>query len=139
MASLLNVVSCVEAAIAAYISVKPVPNLKEWERHFHQEKVLATVMIIFVMRSHPNLNWIEAICQFQLIRANEGAPPPLHPTLAALFIILDAKADFSQIGRSHPKWRKHKYYLPGARFPEDISSLLPPVEARWWEMLGKSN
>ena len=56
MASLLNVASRVEAAIAAYTSVKPVPNLKEWERHFHQEKVRATVMIIFVICSHPNLN-----------------------------------------------------------------------------------
>ena len=139
MASLLNITSRVEAAVAAYISVKPVPNLKEWERHFHQEKVRATVMIIFIMHSHPNLNQIEAIRQFWLLRANEGTPPPLHPTLVVLFIVLDAEANFSQIGRSHPKWHKHKYYLPGTRFPEDISSLLPPVEARWWETLGKSN
>jgi hypothetical protein len=68
---------------------------------------------------------------------NNGAPPALHPTLAALFIVLNSGSNLSEIGRNYPKQRKHQYYDPNAQFPKDISHLLPPGEDRWWEHLGK--
>ncbi|KAI9430144.1 hypothetical protein H4582DRAFT_2087440 [Lactarius indigo] len=55
--------------------------------------------------------------------------------LAALYVILNAKGDLSDIGRGHPSINKHKYYLPSAKFPTDISHLLPPSEGCWWEHL----
>jgi hypothetical protein len=75
--------------------------------------------------------------QFRRLKnENDGVPPALHPTLAALFIVLDSGADLSEIGRNHHLIRKHKYYDPRAKFPEDISGLLPPNGDRWWEPLG---
>src|SRR6266702_940279 len=62
----------------------------------------------------------------------------LHRPLAALSFVLDTKGDLSEIGRGHPKINKHKFYQPGAKFPADLSHLLPPSESRWWEHLGKS-
>ncbi|KAI9433739.1 hypothetical protein H4582DRAFT_2060744 [Lactarius indigo] len=47
----------------------------------------------------------------------------------------EEKGDLSDIGRGHPSINKHKYYLPSAKFPADISHLLPPNEGRWWEHL----
>jgi hypothetical protein len=41
MNSLLTIASRIEAAVAAYISVQPVPNLEEWKQHFVDEKVSA--------------------------------------------------------------------------------------------------
>ena len=58
--------------------------------------------------------------------------------LAALFMVLEAGADLSQIGRSYPRLHKHKYYVQGAKFPDDITNLLPPTGECWWETLGKS-
>jgi hypothetical protein len=76
--------------------------------------------------------------QFRRLKdENDGVPPALHPTLAALFIVLDSGADFSEIGRNHQNLRKHKYYNHRAKFPEDISGLLPPSSDRWWEHLGE--
>ncbi|KAI9440801.1 hypothetical protein H4582DRAFT_2056079 [Lactarius indigo] len=55
--------------------------------------------------------------------------------LAALYIVLDAKGDLSEIDRGHPSIYKHKYYLPSAVFPTNISHLLPLSEGCWWEHL----
>jgi hypothetical protein len=41
MNALLLITSRVEAAVAAYVSVQPAPNLEEWRRHFEEEKVSA--------------------------------------------------------------------------------------------------
>lgn len=68
---------------------------------------------------------------------NRGILPALHPTLAALYIILDFKGDLSEIGRNLLDLELHKYYQCDAIFPDDISDLLPPCEDRWWEDLGK--
>jgi hypothetical protein len=65
--------------------------------------------------------------------------PPLHPTLAALFIILGTSGDFSKIWRTYQGVAKHTYYNPQAKFPEDITHLLPPTGEHWWEDLGKSS
>jgi hypothetical protein len=70
-------------------------------------------------------------------KANRGSAPALHPTLAALSVVLAKGADFAEIGRDYPKRRKHQFYDPQATFPEDITDLLPPQEERWWERLGK--
>ena len=75
---------------------------------------------------------------FRNVQKNEGAAPALHPTLAALFIVLQDGGDLSEIRRDHPKLHKHKYYKPEAKFPQDISNLLPAPANRWWETLGKS-
>ena len=70
-------------------------------------------------------------------KANGGTAPALHPTLAALYIILDLKGKLSEISRNHPNLRQHKYYKRNIKFPSDISDLLPPHEACWWEDLGE--
>jgi hypothetical protein len=74
---------------------------------------------------------------WRLKNENEGVLPALHPMLAALFIVLDSGADFSEIGRNHWFLRKHKYYNPRVKFPEDISGLSPPSGDCWWESLGE--
>ncbi|KAI9443045.1 hypothetical protein H4582DRAFT_2054140 [Lactarius indigo] len=116
MNSLLHIAARVEAAVASYVSVRDVADRAEWEHRFEEEKVLTTR-------------------EFRRLRRNSGDLPALHPTLAALYIVLDAKGDLSDIGRGHPSINKHKYYLPSAKFPADISHLLPPNEGRWWEHL----
>ena len=75
---------------------------------------------------------------FRQIMKQQGAAPALHPTLAALFIVLESGADLSEIGRNHPIRRSHKYYDPSANFPKDISNLLPSSEHCWWDVLGRS-
>jgi hypothetical protein len=70
-------------------------------------------------------------------KADNGTPPALHPTLAALYIILDVNGDLSEIGRKYPNLKQHKYYKRKSEFPDNISDLLPPHEDRWWEDLGK--
>lgn len=45
MDTLLKIASCVEAAVEAYGSVKPVSNLDVWRRHFEEEKVSAVSLI----------------------------------------------------------------------------------------------
>ncbi|KAI9428847.1 hypothetical protein H4582DRAFT_2090828 [Lactarius indigo] len=116
MNSLLHIAARVEATVASYVSVRDVADRAEWERRFEEEKVLTTR-------------------EFRRLRRNSGDLPALHPTLAALYIVLNAKGDLSDIGRGHPSINKHKYYLPSAKFPADISHLLPPNEGRWWEHL----
>jgi len=64
--------------------------------------------------------------------------PPLHPTLAALSIVLHRNEDLGTIDRSHPDRHSHKHYKCDATFPDDILDLLPPHADRWWEKLGKS-
>ena len=76
--------------------------------------------------------------EFRRVWRDLGDSLALHPTLAALYFILNTKGDLSEISRGHPKINKHKFYQPGAEFPADISHLLPPSERRWWEHLGKS-
>ncbi|KAI9440948.1 hypothetical protein H4582DRAFT_2056200 [Lactarius indigo] len=88
----------------------------EWKRHLEKEKAKATK----VFR--------------QVKKDNSGEAPALHPTLAALYIVLDADGDLSEITRTNPGLKRHKYYQPGAKFPQDISDLLPS-EGRWWETL----
>ena len=70
-------------------------------------------------------------------KANNGTLPALHPTLAALYIVSDLKGDLSEIGRNYLDLKKHKYFKCSAKFPENISDLLPPHEGRWWEDLGE--
>ena len=74
---------------------------------------------------------------FWQISKENGVAPALHPTLAALFIVLQRGADLSEIRRDHPDLHKHKYYDPEAKFPQDISNLLPAPVDRWWVTLGK--
>ena len=73
----------------------------------------------------------------QIQQENGGVAPALHPTLAALFIVLRAGTDLSEIRRNHTNLHKHKYYDPEANFPQDISNLLPAPQYRWWETLGE--
>jgi len=39
MTSLLSIASKIEAAVAAYVSVRDVTDMAEWRRHFDEEKV----------------------------------------------------------------------------------------------------
>jgi hypothetical protein len=55
----------------------------------------------------------------------------------ALYIVLDSKGDFSDISRNHLCLEQHKYFKPSAKFPDNVSDLLPPREDCWWEDLGK--
>ena len=75
---------------------------------------------------------------FWQIKKQQGAAPALHPTLVALFIVLESGADLFKSGRNHPNHRSHKYYDPSANFPNDISNLLPSSEHCWWDVLGRS-
>lgn len=68
----------------------------------------------------------------------DALPPPLHPILAALTIVMDGDEDLAQITRSHPKLNQHKYYDPRAEFDDDLSEMLPGPTGRWWERLGRS-
>ncbi|KAN0128171.1 hypothetical protein V8E53_014023 [Lactarius tabidus] len=68
-------------------------------------------------------------------KENKGIPPVLHPTLAALYIVLHSKGDLSDIGRNHPCLEDHNYFKPKAQFPNDILDLLPPREDCRWEVL----
>ncbi|KAH9056696.1 hypothetical protein EDB87DRAFT_1687002 [Lactarius vividus] len=70
----------------------------------------------------------------QIKKENSGEAPALHPMLAALYIVLDADGDLAEITRTHPRLKKHTYYQPGAKFPQDISDLLLS-EDHWWETL----
>ena len=74
---------------------------------------------------------------FRQIPKENGVAPVLHPTLVELFIVLQRGADLSEIRRDHPNLHKHKYYDPEAKFPQDISNLLPAPVDRWWVTLGK--
>ena len=53
-------------------------------------------------------------------------------------MVLEAGANLSQIRRLYPRLCKHKYYIQGTKFPDDITDLLPPTGECWWETLGKS-
>ncbi|KAF8266104.1 hypothetical protein EI94DRAFT_1803588 [Lactarius quietus] len=66
---------------------------------------------------------------------NRGIVPPLHPTIAALFIILKESCNISDIGRNYPGVTWHLYYEPQAKFPEEISHLLASSREFWWEAL----
>lgn len=68
---------------------------------------------------------------------NEGARVVLHPTLAALYIVLDRNENLGNINRSHPDLIQHELYDPDVEFPHDLSDLLPPTADRWWDHLGK--
>ena len=48
--------------------------------------------------------------------------------LVALYIVSDLKGNLSEIGRNYPDLKKHKYFKCSAKFPENISDLLPPHE-----------
>jgi hypothetical protein len=58
-------------------------------------------------------------------KENKGILPVLHPMLKALYIVLDSKGNFSDISRNHLHLEQHKYFKPSAKFPENISDLLP--------------
>jgi hypothetical protein len=70
------------------------------------------------------------------LRGNGNNVFPLHPTLAALPIVLKNDEDLGSITRSHPGLGGHKFYDKNAAFPDDLSSKLPPIADRWWEHLG---
>jgi hypothetical protein len=74
---------------------------------------------------------------YQHATNEDGDFPPLHPTLAALCIVLDQNEDLGTINRSHPDRDEHTYYNSYWVFPSDISNLLPPSADPWWERLGK--
>ncbi|KAH9056386.1 hypothetical protein EDB87DRAFT_1687494 [Lactarius vividus] len=116
MTSLLIIASIIEAAIATYVSVQDVTDRAEWKHHLDEE--MARTMKIF----------------WQIKKENLGEVPALHPTLAVLYIMLDANGDLAEITRTHPHLKKHMYYQPGAKFPQDISDLLLS-EDHWWETL----
>jgi hypothetical protein len=59
----------------------------------------------------------------------------MHPTLGALFSVLQEGGDFSTIGRKHEINDRFKYYREDPKWEDDISGLLPETE-RWWEDLG---
>ena len=73
----------------------------------------------------------------QISKENNKVAPVLHPTLAPLFIVLHCGADLSEIRRDYPDLHKHKYYDPEAKFPQNISNLLPVPVDHWWVTLGK--
>ena len=75
--------------------------------------------------------------EFQHVVKTTGAPPALHPVLAALTIVLKKDEDLGNIQSFHLLLRKHSYYKPEAEFPDDISDHLPGAAQRWWERLGK--
>ncbi|KAF8257569.1 hypothetical protein EI94DRAFT_1708847 [Lactarius quietus] len=43
--------------------------------------------------------------------------------------------DLSDIGRNYPGVTQHSYYKPQAKFPKEISHLLPSSGEFWWEAL----
>ncbi|KAF8265602.1 hypothetical protein EI94DRAFT_1804127 [Lactarius quietus] len=118
MQSLLQIASQVEAAVEAYNSVKPIPNLEEWVQHIEEEKA-------------------KAVRLFRDLRVtNGGASPALHPMLAALFMEtfdhpLLSDINLSAINMKNPCIRKHSYYNPWAKFPD----LPPPTGDLWWKSL----
>jgi hypothetical protein len=78
----------------------------------------------------------EVFCHMR--KENKGILPVKHPTLMALYIVLDLKGDFSDISRNHLHLEEqHKYFKPSTKFPDNISDLLPPYEDCWWDELGK--
>ncbi|KAH9025352.1 hypothetical protein EDB83DRAFT_2319892 [Lactarius deliciosus] len=70
-------------------------------------------------------------------KENLGEAPALHPTLAALYIVLASNGDLAEITRNHPYLCKHVYYQPGAEFPQDISDLLPSKDHCWETLAAK--
>ncbi|KAI9449765.1 hypothetical protein BJY52DRAFT_1227576 [Lactarius psammicola] len=116
MTSLLHIAARLEAAVESYAAVWDLTDGAEWKHHFEEEKVRATR-------------------EFRRVKANSGASPALPPTVAALYLVLDAEADFTEIGRNHPCLHRHAYFKRDAEFPADISDLLPPHADRWWEPL----
>ncbi|KAF8262442.1 hypothetical protein EI94DRAFT_1808759 [Lactarius quietus] len=118
MNTLLTVASCVEAATASYnLLARPVANKETWRRHFKEERA-------------------NAGRHFHVLREeNRGIAPPLHPTIVALFIILKESRNLLDIGRNYPGVMQHLYYKPQAKFPKEISHLLPSSGEFWWEAL----
>jgi hypothetical protein len=70
--------------------------------------------------------------------AADTPPPPLHPVLVALTIVLKGNEDLGNIKASHLLQEKHNYYQAEAKFPDNLSDLLPEESGHWWEHLGKS-
>jgi hypothetical protein len=70
------------------------------------------------------------------LEGNGDVTFPLHPILVALQIVLDQNEDLGSITRSHPDLKVHSFYDETAKFPADISHMLPPIADRWWEQLG---
>ena len=66
-----------------------------------------------------------------------GGTTDMHPTLAALLIVLKTGGDLGEINRVHPQIRRFRFFNSNAQFPEDISNFLPEAD-RWWEDLGES-
>ncbi|KAF8263631.1 hypothetical protein EI94DRAFT_1703842 [Lactarius quietus] len=118
MNALLTVASRVEAAVASYnLLARPIANEETWRRCFKEERA--------------NVGR-----HFHVLREeNRGIALPLHPTIAALFIILKESCDLSDIGRNYPGVMWHSYYELQAKFPEEISHLLQSSGEFWWEAL----
>jgi hypothetical protein len=58
--------------------------------------------------------------------------------LAALAIVIRQDQDLLLISEDHPGIRRHIFYDSNARFPNDLSHLLPEnAGERWWERLGE--
>ncbi|KAN0136927.1 hypothetical protein V8E53_005368 [Lactarius tabidus] len=72
----------------------------------------------------------DAAHQFWHIKdQNGGVLPALHPTLVVLFIVFYKHDNLAEIFRDFPDVRKHMEYNPDAKFPKDITNLLPPVRS----------
>ncbi|KAH9984607.1 hypothetical protein BJV77DRAFT_1071939 [Russula vinacea] len=101
METLFSIASRVEAAIKSYVGVQQDTNKKEWWAKFQSE-------------------FEESVITFYRIRQKNGGnptnPPALHPTLAALAIVLRKNQDFGMITRSHPDLKDHKYFNPDVDF-----------------------
>ncbi|KAI9435366.1 hypothetical protein BJY52DRAFT_1197657 [Lactarius psammicola] len=116
MTSLLHIAARLEAAVKSYVAVWDLTDGAEWKHHFEEEKVRTTR-------------------EFWRVKANSGASLALPPIVAALYLVLDTEADFTEIGRNHPCLHRHTYFKCDAEFPADISDLLPLHADHWWEPL----
>ena len=55
MNSLLSIAARVEAAVASYVLVQPIPDIGEWRVHFEMKRV-STVFSWHLLHSNPYLN-----------------------------------------------------------------------------------
>ena len=51
--------------------------------------------------------------------------------------MLERDEDLGSITRQHPDQDLHTFYDANAKFPDDLSNLLPSSADRWWERLGE--
>ncbi len=137
--SLLQIARDVEDTIKAYVSVQQHTDLEAWRNGLLKEKV-STLVSLRAISIDSIFHQKKVIFAFQKARAKPHTKdlPTLHPTLAALCIVLDGNDDLTLITNKHPDLARHKYYSASAVFP-DLSTLPLSTKSHWWEDLGASH